>query len=51
MCSQVFLLFIVGKEVNSVVTLFLVTVAATFVANVASHVVCKWLDKRDKRDR
>ena len=26
-------------------TLFLVTVAATVVGNTISHVVCKWLDR------
>lgn len=27
-------------------TVFVVTVAATVVGNVLSHIVCKWLDRR-----
>ncbi len=30
------------------VSLFLTTVAATVVANVISHYVCKWLDRHNK---
>ncbi len=28
-------------------TIFIVTVGATVVGNIISHVVCKWLDKRN----
>ena len=33
------------------ITAFLVTVAATVVGNTISYFVCKWLDKRNQRNR
>ena len=40
--------FLSWKEVSSVITLFLTTVAANVVSGVSLYFICKWLDRHFK---